>query len=308
MTPIEGPLVDRMLMSCSNRVFALMIRHKGQLESLFQTLLLQDSTTVYLHIDPDSDATTENRNLEWLDQGAVGWFVRSPENSASFPSIRCALSDLRLHPLVAPVQGSLHDGLRNIDNTICGDFESPFLCHCTRARTLNSQEGGDYRDLQLRGQVGLRHPLQTLHEICASRKLKGSDRLNRSGQNCVSFSSRPLLELLSRRSFQSHLQRWDWEPYGLLVSRKALEALGAQPVIYGDDDDYKNLGSNAKPFFQPQGKKQDWSLEAEWRLLGDLDLSRLGEGELILFAQRKREASYLSQMYGFPAFWTESIE
>ncbi len=86
---------------------------------------------------------------------------------------------------------------------------------------------------------------------------------------------------MARRRFQSHLGRWDWEPYGLLLRRDALEQLGARPVIYGDDQTYKQMSDVDRPFFQPARRRSahssedHWQAEKEWRVLSDIHLTEL---------------------------------
>jgi hypothetical protein len=120
----------------------------------------------------------------------------------------------------------------------------------------------------------------------------------------------PLVELLSRRQFRSHLGRWDWEPYGILVRREALERLGARQVIYGDEAEYKQLADQDKPYFQPRGMKntrnnQDWSSEREWRLLGDLIFAELPSESILVFVGTRTEAQQIARRCQWPVVWKE---
>lgn len=164
-----------------------------------------------------------------------------------------------------------------------------------------------YQDrVWIEGRVRECHPLVTLNRICQQRRLRGTSRITRTTQRSVSFSAVPLPRLLRSRNFQSHLQRWDWEPYGLLIDRDALEGLGARPVIYGDEIDYARLPAAQKPYFQPLGKEpQQWAQEREWRLLGDLDLSVLPGDAVRLFVRTRIEALHMARIFSWPVLWIQ---
>ena len=55
-----------------------------------------------------------------------------------------------------------------------------------------------------------------------------------------------------------------------------LTTQGAREVIYGDEAVWKDLSKSDRPFYQKIGSNEtsiDWSVEQEWRVLGDIDLS-----------------------------------
>ncbi|MDD4050399.1 MAG: hypothetical protein PHR28_00690 [candidate division Zixibacteria bacterium] len=66
------------------------------------------------------------------------------------------------------------------------------------------------------------------------------------------------------------------EPYGIAIAKDSAAALGIRPVIYGVPNTYDNLSDDDKPYFQNQGSyNAQWTIENEWRHLGDLHLDRL---------------------------------
>ena len=152
-------------------------------------------------------------------------------------------------------------------------------------------------------------PLETLSYLCQEGRLRGTASMTRTAERCVSFSAVPLVPLLTRRTFRSHLGRWDWEPYGLLIRRDALQAIGARHVIYGDESDYACLHSHQQPFFQPQQRKgeqqHEWSEEREWRVLGDVDLRMLPNNSVIAFVRSQREARQFARYCNWPVLWLE---
>ena len=161
-----------------------------------------------------------------------------------------------------------------------------------------------------KGYVPEAHPLSTLQQIIQDRRIIGNTRLTRTTQPCVSFSAVPLPELLARRRFRSHLGRWDWEPFGLLVRRAALESLGAKPVRYGTDEDYRKLDRSEQHYFQPLGKRDkrtalDWTSEQEWRILGNLNLADLPHEAVTLFVATQQQAQQLARYSPWSVAWIQ---
>ncbi len=67
-----------------------------------------------------------------------------------------------------------------------------------------------------------------------------------------------------------------FEPYGLAISKEAAVTMGIRPVIYGLPDTYDSLSDDDKPFFQNRGSHEaQWTIENEWRHLGDFRLDRI---------------------------------
>ena len=199
-----------------------------------------------------------------------------------------------LHQVAAAVPMSWTD----IDTT-----RWPFLAHCTRAGIADDV----HQLMRTRWAHAPTSALSTLLTIVQSKTLYGSNRWNRTNRECISFSAVPLPELIARRRFQSHLGRWDWEPYGLLIRRDLLKQLGARPVVYGDESTFAGLPTADQCFFQPVGKKQDWSQEREWRLAGQLHLDRLPAGSLCLFVSSRKEALQLARLSRWSVLWTDSL-
>lgn len=208
-----------------------------------------------------------------------------------------------------PAHGNAAHG--NADSIV--NTEWPYLAHCTRGNSgpLPNETLDQFRDRAWSdGVIPDSHPLWTLQQILNDQRIIGNPRLTRTQQPCVSFSEVPLTELLSRRQFRSHLGRWDWEPYGILVRREALKRLGARSVVYGDEAEYKQLADHDKPYFQPRGTKsarnhQDWSSEREWRLLGDLNFSLIARESIIVFVATQTEAQQLARRFGLPVLWKD---
>lgn len=144
--------------------------------------------------------------------------------------------------------------------------------------------------------------LGTLQRIVAQRRLMASGQTIREGHRVVSFTACPLKDLLSLHRFRAHRVRWDFEPYGLCIRREWLQNRGARPVIYGDDNCWESLSESDRPFFQIAigATVIDWSVEREWRHLGDLDLTELTSEDALLFVPDFEAAKSVAKLISWP--------
>lgn len=166
---------------------------------------------------------------------------------------------------------------------------SDWLVHCTRANPgpWPQQDFGEHIDEILRqDRWEIPSPLETLIRILQDRRLLATGYLKRSGSRSISFSAKPLRDLLDSRCYQRHLQRWDWEPYGIAIARRHLVHLGARPVRYGIDAD---------------AEVQDrWRMEEEWRLDGDLTLTDLPWSSGFVFVPDLNTATRMARFSPLP--------
>lgn len=115
--------------------------------------------------------------------------------------------------------------------------------------------------------------LALLRAVIAERCLSGSAHGIRDGSRCVSFVEAPIRQL--RDVF-----RWSAErdarvqPFGVLLGKDYLFALGGRPVIYESDADYAHLPEALQyrhvrydPLVVPP---IDFTWEREWRLQADV--------------------------------------
>jgi len=154
--------------------------------------------------------------------------------------------------------------------------------------TLTKAESGNPRDA-----------LATLRYIAGSGILRGQGRMVRGGTPLVSFTALDNESATDSGRWRSWLKRVNWEPYGIALRRELLERMGGRRVIYGDDELYERLTPDERAFYQFIGNANfDWQSEAEWRLVGDLDLTTLGD-EVILIVPTQREAEELRRELSF---------
>ena len=136
-----------------------------------------------------------------------------------------------------------------------------------------------------------------------TQRMIASNALTRSPTPVVCFADVRLTEIKQRRTFRSHLARWDFEPYGIAIRKDSLERWGARAVIYGDQNRWNALSDADRPFFQAvssQDGKEDWRSEHEIRLCGDLPLKRLGPDEAVVFVPSLEAAEQIAPLSRWP--------
>jgi hypothetical protein len=305
------PLQDRVAFALADRVITIHARSNGTIANLAERRLADNrfpAASVYIASTFGDHATRQPDFEQWLERGAVGWLLHEPEQPPDRILAHCR------RDVSFPYTQSLCFPMPDYwsGKAEC-DVDWPFLTHCTRGNSgpLPSETVEQFRDRAWSaGAIPICHPLSTLKQILNDSCIKGNTRLTRSEEACVSFSEVPLAELLSRRQFRSHLGRWDWEPYGILVRRDALERLGARVVVYGDEAEFKKLSDKDKPYFQPRGTKnsrspQDWTSEREWRLLGDLKFAELPRNSVLIFVATNTEAQQVARHCHWPVVWRD---
>lgn len=328
------PLQDRLSIALADQVLALAVRDGGKLDELLK-LRLQDSefptASVYVTLPTAGTTHTDQRQLAygareerkqaWLERGAVGWIMTAPKAIAHQTRERHVLRHCRsedrdsteaVDEARRPSQ-QLVSPLPSHWRQLSADEDSDYLVHCTRA-TIGPLPGESEHSFRIRvwsqQEAIAWQPLETLAYICREGRLRATSTITRTDVRCVSFSAVPLVPLLKRRIFRSHLSRWDWEPYGLLVRRDALQQYGARQVIYGNDADFGKLTNSDKPFFQPLLRRtskspEAWSEEREWRVAGDVHLRALPVDSVVLFVRTQIEAQQFSRYAPWPVIWVE---
>lgn len=297
-------LIDLCNVFLPRSIYCVGLRSGGNLERVLFDRLQNTSDepsnyptgTIRIPMDAGCD-----RN-QLLDAGAIGWWIpktaRNPYQKLAnirsfFPPATSPETTATLAPIL-PAKPWIANQRR---------LGWSFLTHCTRASQgpWPDESLSQHWDALLLPSGELEsHPLVTLLRILKMDRLVGTQHLKRCEQDSISFSATPLDELLSGRSYQKHLHRWDWEPYGICIGRSELERLGARPVTYGSQVDFERLAPKDHPFFQFEGNNQRWRHEREWRLLDSLRLHRLPSNSIYLFVPTLAEARCLAQISRYP--------
>lgn len=306
-----APLQDRMAFALADRVIVLSVRAGGNISELVKFRLSSEgfpAGTLFL-VAPKTKSSHDFEH--WLEMGAVGWLLQRKNYWRAQGYSHCVRHSQHSAKSIAITGTTLSFPMPKSWLEKAPADAWAFLSHCTRGNSGPNPEESieQFRDrIWQAGQIEAGESLLTLMKIVSSERLLGNSRITRTSQRCVSFSAVPLPQLLARRKFQAHLGRWDWEPYGLMFKRASLAALGARPVIYGSQADYESLAASEQPYFQPnasatKSREKDWSLEREWRLLGDLDLKQLDPSSLVIFTATQAEAAQLARHSRWPVMF-----
>ncbi|WP_404305756.1 hypothetical protein [Neorhodopirellula lusitana] len=261
----NSPDRDARSIAIADRVDAVHVRSNGKVMKLLrQRMELKDG---WVHVAID----TVTRNL--LGLGAVGRYLPKEESDAVEQASASILA------------------ADDVDWT-------QYLVHCTRAVNgpWPGQSGSQYRTDMMLGdaETALRDTLATLRHIVRQRRLIAGARTSNRDCPVVCFSSVPLPELLARRTYRSHLHRWDYEPFGIALARDTATTIGVMPVVYGDRETATTLPANEKFRFQSTGKTEDWTAEQEYRGLGDLDLATLAPDQVLVFVPDRATGLFIA--------------
>ena len=271
---------DECVLGLSDLVLVAEIRAGGNMDRLAGQFLERGFPLKVYRPDMFSRSTEGNRKL--LASGAPSW----SENR----QIQVKASDHRLAPY--PVLSGTNRSLDHYPD------QGRYLAHFTRScpGPWPGQDLHDYyRALADADRDAGHSALDTLRRILDERKIRGGSLLTRGRTPVVSFTSCDLKRLNDLIRWRRTLARWTLEPYGLMIPRASLRALGAAPVIYGDDQIWDRLPDRQRFRFQFRGQAEDdWTVEKEWRLTGDLDLDRIFWPDIIIVVPRSYEADALS--------------
>ncbi|MCE3015580.1 MAG: hypothetical protein ACK56W_06705 [Pirellula sp.] len=296
------PIHDRAVVSLSRYLFALEIRSKGKMAELID-LRLRDTAfspgSVILGIRYEKDLAKKSGNTiakRWLDQGVIGWI------SHAGMEVEPSTSTLRM-----PCHS--HGPSTTVPIFFASQWqplEGKFLIHCTRARR------GPWPDQSIEQfhdeifETPWKSPptaMDSLMRILEKQRLVATSALKPGSQATVSFSACSLAELMASRRFESHLSRWDWEPYGLMISSQWLASLSCQQVRYCLKAEMQSLSTEESTFAQvysDTGNGRDWRVEREWRVADDVRLHQLPFSQGAVFVASIDEANRISHLSRWP--------
>jgi hypothetical protein len=190
-----------------------------------------------------------------------------------------------------------HPNPENISQTIT-DLQWDYICHWTRANhgPWPEQLRAEYYKSIAESNHYPNSGLAALVNIIRGKRICGSSENIRENNSAIAFSSLHPKEMLHLMTWRKRYVRYNFEPYGIAISRKMAASIGMRPVIYGPASLYKRLADSDKPFFQNEGGKGgDWRPENEWRYPGDLDLSQIPTDELLVIVRHHAEIEALRQ-------------
>ncbi|MBL8814534.1 MAG: hypothetical protein JNL58_00795 [Planctomyces sp.] len=132
----------------------------------------------------------------------------------------------------------------------------------------------------------------TLYRILDEQRIRASSSGIRGNYNVVCFTEVPLNQFRSLRAYRKHRNRYDFVPFGIAIRRSKLEATGAKPVIYGDQELWQGLSDSERPWFQlgagsPEALRN--RIEREWRVQGDVLLDTLDQQDVCVFVDQESD-------------------
>jgi hypothetical protein len=290
------PLRDQAVAFLATRVFALRVRPRSKTLALLEARLsIEESLPASVYVAFSSNAHDQEPEQNLMRLGAVGWLITAGNSNTDIST--CERSQ---HPWIQPI---------SIPRRFLDRFGDRFLIHCTRARTgpWPDQSLSQFHD-ELSREPWQEQPesLTTLLRILSQQRLIATTQLRRSSIATICFSAQPWRSLETMRRYQSHLGRWDWEPYGIMVDRQWLQERGAMPVRYVNKQQARSMSDQELAFAQVvdnQSHSQDWTQEQEWRLANDLRLSQLPFSKGLVFVANKSDAKVVTPLARWPVVW-----
>lgn len=280
----SGVGIDQLAMLLATKVSVLSVRTGGNIWRGAFARLKTDRTFDLLI---NESLVPRKVSDELLSCGATGWYLLGAEDE----------SKERV--------GSLDESEATRFRSIEQESGDGFLLHWTRRRQGPWPQQGErqFLDDLLFGMDRKDHsPIASLYRILATQKLLGSSDLTRDKREVVCFSQLSFTELQQQRVFRSHLGRWDFEPYGIAIRSDWLESRGARKVVYGDEATWDQLDDSQRPWFQFCDAEEgtDWSVEKEWRVVGDVDLREVPADAALVFVPSVEDAVRVEEVSRWP--------
>lgn len=287
----------------ARRVVGLNVTPGGKTAAILERLLSCSRHIpgcVWISAESKPTRVLDEAQKRWSDAGAVLWFPKTNESRAINPWA----CQHRIVPASLQIHAGISEKLAQSNR---------YLIHTTRARQSlwPDQSNLDLLDEAFRLAWNPNPtPIETLLRIITEQKLLATTARKRAEIPSISFTANPISMLLGMRAFQSHLARWDWEPYGLAIKTDFLERLGARPVRYLAKKQIESMEPDQQAFCQPLAQKEgdrDWTTEREWRLANDLRLAHLPSDAAFVFVARDCEAQAISHHSRWPVYSVEKL-
>jgi hypothetical protein len=294
--------LDHWQIAWAQSVYAGYVRADGNIENGLVERLTNPSQQgpTFVVADPLVNAPDVVDRLIRL--GAIAWKADEGAPTSSSPPL-VAADRARGAASVVSLRDLINEGV---------DLGS-FLAHCTRSPTESGAERLAEVAWRRRPEAAaIDEATRTLCAILADQRLVASGKLIPGGHPVVCWTEVRLDQLARHRTFQSHLGRWDFLPCGLAVRRDALIGLGALPVRY---ELLPPAVSDAdRPLYHPPrtvtaaGREIDWTAEREWRMVGDVDLRRVGVHDALVFVPSHRDAPTVASLSRWPVVVMQAPE
>lgn len=294
LKPSAQILRDQIIAAMSDYIYAIRIRHGGNMSRVLSEAAKQGAQVRHFTKNSREDNPTKKDTLQRNSDGIDG-----PSAKIISPKFKTPDS-LRIKP-------EFSEHLKSWLVSASGAksrFEEPdfSLFHYTR-RTLGAWPGqtqSDYlKSLVKHEPLAAHSAFDTISRIVIEKRIRSSSRLIRGMHRVVSFTEIPPYELTQIRKWRTGLYRWSVEPYGITISKSRLIQKGARPVRYGPPESYLQIVDEEKFLFQLEAAgKHDWSVEREWRILGDVYFADVPTTELAFIFPSESEAARFAELMG----------
>lgn len=152
--------------------------------------------------------------------------------------------------------------------------------------------------------------LDMLLNIVWEKKIRASDRMIVDKRKVVAFTECSPLEIMALLEGEQHPNpaeafRWRRSKHGVAITRSALCAAGALPVIHGDRRILDCLPEDQRFRYQKfdrSARFSDWTFEREFRTEGDITLTTFKPGDLILIVEDRQEMFWTLAQRKVPPF------
>ena len=300
------PARDAIVVAASDRVVACRVRRGGNIRQLLERRLDAACCASDARVDLIVGSGFVARHVahELAARGATLRMADAVCRPGSVPAVPGGPVAVEGRGPAGPAAaGAAQPRILTVDQIPLTDY----LTHCTRASEgpWPDQDSDEYLDhLILDRPDAVHSALSTLARIVTQRRLLASGRAIRGGTPVVCFTAVGVAELQRLRTYRAHRRRWDFEPYGISVARDWLQRRGCRPVTYGDEALWRRLPADQRPYFQRdragQRRTIDWSVEREWRHIGNVELDGLPPDAGFVFVPSRREAECLTGLCCWP--------
>jgi hypothetical protein len=276
---------DRLLSALAQVHLVLEIRSGGNLASVLERQQRTNPRFQFV-FEPGGETSANAANYNLLHEfPAFSKGFRVPESTVSSSTIPSVAGDADFSYDPDPIDPDRIDWRE-------------YLFHYTRtcAGPWPGESQREYLLGLLAGEALSGHSaLDTLIRILMEGRIRAGTKLVRGNEAVISWSSHSPGELFILRRWNPALVRWTVEPYGIAVRKDLLRSLGAKPAIYGSEPVYSRLAEPERYRFQlsRSGSAASWRHEREWRIRGDLVLSRLKPDAGFVFVRTEEEKAKL---------------
>ena len=194
-------------------------------------------------------------------------------------------------------------------------FDKQYLAHWTRRcdGPWPGQTDLDwFEQLLLADPSRHRSAERVLERIILHQQILASPAAIRQATPVVCLTAVPVDQWPKMRVYRQHRRRWDFLPFAIAMRLDWLVQKGARQVIYGEEHDWQSLRPACRPFFQKACSLQgitriDWSLEQEWRVVGDIDLAELDSEDGFVLVPDPQTARRLAPLCRWPIHYESSL-